>query len=262
LNFDFPHGLAGLLVGTLVGITGVGGGSLMTPLLVLMFGTPVTTAVGTDLLYASATKVFGTAVHQGHGTVDWQIVRRLATGSLPAAALTLWWMHTTGAGNIKSGALIIALGVALGITALAMIFKDQLHAMGARLRTGHIERFRALQPVLTVTAGALLGLMVTMTSVGAGALGTVMLVYLYPVRLTAARLVGTDLAHAIPLTLLAGLGHLSLGNVDFHLMLNLLMGSIPGVLIGSFISARAPVKPVRYAIAGVLLIVSYKMLAH
>jgi uncharacterized membrane protein YfcA len=262
LNFDFPHGLAGLLVGTLVGITGVGGGSLMTPLLVLLFGTPVTTAVGTDLLYASATKVFGTAVHQGHGTVDWQIVRRLATGSLPAAALTLWWMHTTGTGNIRSGVLILALGIALGVTALAMIFKDQLHALGSRLRTGDLERFRAAQPALTVLAGTLLGVMVTMTSVGAGALGTVMLVYLYPVRLTSARLVGTDLAHAIPLTLLAGLGHLSLGNVDFQLMLNLLMGSIPGVLIGSFVSARAPVKPVRYAIAGVLLIVSYKMLAH
>jgi uncharacterized membrane protein YfcA len=107
-----------------------------------------------------------------------------------------------------------------------------------------------------------LGVMVTMTSVGAGALGTVMLVYLYPLRLTSGKLVGTDLAHAIPLTLIAGLGHLSLGNVDFQLMLNLLMGSIPGVLIGSYISARAPVKSVRYAIAGVLLLVSFKMLLH
>jgi len=111
-----------------------------------------------------------------------------------------------------------------------------------------------------VLAGVFLGVMVTMTSVGAGALGTVMLVYLYPFRLTSGRLVGTDLAHAIPLTLIAGLGHLTLGNVNFALMLNLLVGSIPGVLVGSFISARAPVKPVRYAIAAVLLIVSYKMI--
>jgi len=262
LDFDFPHGLAGLLVGLIVGVTGVGGGALMTPLLVLIFQTPVTTAVGTDLLYASITKCFGTAVHQKHGTVDWQVVRRLATGSLPAAALTLLWMHSSGTGNIKSGAIIVALGIALAITALGMIFKDQLHAFGTRMRVGDSERFKALQPALTVAAGVLLGVMVTMTSVGAGALGTVMLVYLYPLRLSAGRLVGTDLAHAIPLTLIAGLGHMSLGNVDLHLMVNLLMGSIPGVLVGSLISARAPVKPVRYAIATVLLIVSYKMLAH
>src|SRR5262249_29393321 len=111
LNFDLQHGIAGLLVGTLVGVTGVGGGSLMTPLLVLIFQTPVTTAVGTDLLYASVTKCFGTAVHQKHGTVDWQIVRRLATGSLPAAALTLFWMHQTGTANIKGGAIIVALAI-------------------------------------------------------------------------------------------------------------------------------------------------------
>jgi uncharacterized membrane protein YfcA len=262
LTFDLPHGIAGLLVGAIAGMTGVGGGSLMTPLLVLMFGTPVTTAVGTDLLYASITKCFGTAVHQKHGTVDWQVVRRLATGSLPAAALTLLWMHQTGTGNIKGGVIIAALGVALAITALGMIFKEQLHALGTRLRIGDSERFKAMQPPLTVLAGAALGLMVTLTSVGAGALGTVMLVYLYPLRLSSGKLVGTDLAHAIPLTLVAGLGHLSLGNVDLQLMLNLLMGSIPGVLVGSYISARAPVKPVRYAIASVLLIVSYKMLLH
>ena len=262
MNFDLSTGIAGLLVGTIVGITGVGGGALMTPILVLLFGVAPTTAVGTDLLYASITKCFGTAVHQKHGTVDWQIVRRLATGSLPAAALTLWWMHSNNMGNIKGGVIIFALGIALAITALGMLFKDQLHAFGTKLRVGDSEKFKAMQPLLTVVAGVLLGVMVTLTSVGAGALGTVMLVYLYPLRLNAGKLVGTDLAHAIPLTLIAGLGHLSLGNVNGHLMLNLLMGSIPGVLLGSFISARAPVKPVRFAIASVLLIVSYKMLTH
>ena len=262
MNFDLSTGIAGLLVGTIVGITGVGGGALMTPILVLLFGVAPTTAVGTDLLYASITKCFGTAVHQKHGTVDWQIVRRLATGSLPAAALTLWWMHSNGMNNIKGGVIIFALGIALAITALGMLFKDQLHAFGTKLRVGDSEKFKSMQPALTVFAGVLLGVMVTLTSVGAGALGTVMLVYLYPLRLSAGKLVGTDLAHAIPLTLIAGLGHLSLGNVNGHLMLNLLMGSIPGVLAGAFISARAPVKPVRFAIAGVLLIVSYKMLTH
>ena len=262
MNFDLSTGIAGLLVGTIVGITGVAGGALMTPILVMMFGVAPTTAVGTDLLYASITKIFGTAVHQKHGTVDWQIVRRLALGSLPAAALTLWWMHANGMGSVKGGVVIFALGIALAITALGMLFKEQLHAFGTKLRVGDSEKFKAMQPVLTVAAGVLLGVMVTLTSVGAGAIGTVMLVYLYPLRMSGGRLVGTGLAHAIPLTLIAGLGHLSLGNVNLPLMANLLIGSIPGVLVGSFISARAPVKPVRFAIASVLLIVSYKMLTH
>jgi len=262
LNLDIPIAITGLLVGTVVGATGVAGGALMTPILVMLFGIAPTTAVGTDLLYASATKMFGTAVHQKHGTIDWEIVRRLATGSLPAAALTLWWMHSSGTGSIKDGVIVFAIGIALGITALGMFFKEQLHSFGTRLRVGDSERFKAVQPVLTVTAGALLGVTVTLTSVGAGAIGTVMLVYLYPLRMNGGRLVGTGLAHAIPLTLMAGLGHFSLGNVNVPLMLNLLLGSIPGVLVGSLVSARAPAKLVQHSIAGVLLLVSFKMLAR
>lgn len=262
MTLDLSFALTGLLVGTVVGATGVAGGALMTPILVMMFGIAPTTAVGTDLLYASATKLFGTAVHQKHGTIDWQVVRRLATGSLPAAALTLWWMESSGVGAIKDGVIIVAIGAALGVTALGMFFKEQLHSFGTRLRSIDLEKFRAMQPGLTMLAGAILGAMVTLTSVGAGAIGTVMLVYLYPVRLNGGRLVGTGLAHAIPLTLLAGLGHLSLGNVNLPLMLNLLAGSIPGVLVGSLISARAPAKLVQNTIAAVLLIVSYKMLTH
>jgi uncharacterized membrane protein YfcA len=228
----------------------------------MLFGIAPTTAVGTDLLYASVTKMFGTAVHQKHGTVDWEVVRRLAMGSLPAAGLTLWWMHTNGTGAIKDGVIIFAIGVALAITALGMFFKEQLHAFGTKFRVGDSERFKAMQPGLTVLAGAFLGLMVTLTSVGAGAIGTVMLVYLYPLRLVGGRLVGTSLAYAIPLTLVAGLGHLTLGNVNLPLMGNLLIGSIPGVLIGSVISARAPAKLVQNSIATVLMFVSYKMLMH
>jgi len=262
MMFEVPIAVTGLLVGTIVGITGVAGGALMTPILVMLFGIAPTTAVGTDLLYASTTKMFGTAVHQKHGTIDWQVVRRLALGSLPAAALTLWWMKASGMGSIKDGVIIAGIGVALGITALGMIFKDQLHSFGAKLRVTDSERFKAVQPGLTVLAGGVLGVMVTLTSVGAGAIGTVMLVYLYPLRLSGGRLVGTGLAHAIPLTLIAGLGHLTLGNVNLPLMVNLLIGSIPGVLVGSYISARAPVKLVQHTIAGTLLIVSYKMLTH
>jgi len=256
------HGVAGLLVGAIVGITGVGGGALMTPILVMMFGVAPTTAVGTDLLYASITKSFGTAVHHKAGTVDWQIVRRLATGSLPAAALTLAWMHYSHVAQMKSGVMTFTLGLALLVTALGILFKSQIHSLGTRFRLGDSERFKAMQPAMTVACGVLLGAMVTLTSVGAGALGTAMLVYLYPLRLSAGKLVGTDLAHAIPLTLIAGLGHLTLGNVDLHLMLNLLAGSIPGVLVGSYISTRSPVGVLRTAIAFVLLFVAWKMIAR
>ena len=262
LNFDLLHGVAGLLVGAIVGVTGVGGGALMTPILVMMFGVAPTTAVGTDLLYASITKMFGTAVHHQAGTVDWQIVRRLAIGSLPAAALTLAWMHFSHVGQLRSGLITFTLGLALVVTALGILFKEPIHELGKRFRLGHSARFKAMQPALTVACGVLLGVMVTLTSVGAGALGTAALVYLYPLRLNAGKLVGTDLAHAIPLTLIAGLGHLTLGNVDLGLMANLLAGSIPGIVLGSLVSARAPVRIVRFAIAIVLLFVAWKMISH
>ena len=262
LTFDLMHGVAGLLVGAIVGVTGVGGGALMTPILVMLFGVAPTTAVGTDLLYASITKSFGTAVHHQAGTVDWQVVRRLALGSLPAAALTLAWMHFAHLGQLRSGVITFTLGLALIVTALGILFKEPIHALGKRFRLGDSARFKAMQPGLTVACGVLLGAMVTLTSVGAGALGTAMLVYLYPLRLVGGKLVGTDLAHAIPLTLIAGLGHLTLGNVDLGLMLNLLAGSIPGVLLGSWISTRAPVTPLRITIALVLLIVAWKMVVR
>lgn len=259
MEFSLPNVVAGLMVGLVVGVTGVGGGSLMTPILVFLFGISPQTAVGTDLLYASITKVFGTAVHQRHGSVDWEIVRRLAVGSLPAAAATLVWMRFAGTDRIKDGVIIDAVASALVLTALGMLFKDRLQGLGRHWGQGATDRARIWQPRLTVAAGALLGLLVTLTSIGAGALGTVMLVYLYPIRLNATRLVGTDLAHAIPLALMAGLGHLTLGNVNFPLLGNLLIGSIPGVLAGSMISSRAPVGLIRYCIALVLTLVAVKM---
>ncbi len=260
MAFDTLTALAGVLVGTIVGVTGVGGGALMTPILVLLFGVAPHTAVGTDLLYASITKLFGVAVHHNHDSVDWEVVRRLAFGSLPAAAVTLGWMTMNSAGQVRSGVVMTALAIALLVTALAIIFKDTLHRVGRHLRLADAARFKHVQPVLTVCAGVVLGVLVTLTSIGAGALGTVMLVYLYPLRMGANRLVGTDLAHAIPLALVAGLGHLSMGNVDFQLLANLLVGSIPGVLVGSLLSARAPVIMIRYAIAVVLAAVALRML--
>lgn len=260
MSIDAVTAVAGALVGGVVGLTGVGGGALMTPILMLVFGVAPHTAIGTDLLFAAGTKVVGTAVHHGAGTVDWRIVRRLACGSLPAAIGTLLWMQHSGAGRIGSGTLISAVAVALLITAAGMLFKERLHEFGRHLRIDVPQRFKAVQPGLTVLTGAVLGVLVTLTSIGAGALGTVALVYLYPLRLTPRKLVGTDLAHAIPLALVAGLGHLLLGNVDFALLGNLLLGSVPGVVIGATLGSRLPQKAVQHAIAVVLGVVAVKML--
>jgi uncharacterized membrane protein YfcA len=262
MNFDAPTTLSGLLVGAVVGLTGVGGGALMTPILVLVFGITPQTAVGTDLLVAAITKAFGTAVHQRHGSVDWQVVRRLALGSLPAAALTLAWMQWSGAQRVSDGLIVNAVAVALMATAAGMLLKPWLHQTGRRHRIDRPVLFKKLQRWLTSVAGVVLGVLVTLTSIGAGALGTVMMVHLYPLRLTPHKLVGTDLAHAIPLALIAGLGHLLIGNVDSTLMVNLLMGSIPGVLLGSMLASKVPTRWVQGSISAVLVAVGVKMLLH
>ncbi len=260
MPLDAVTAVAGALVGVVVGLTGVGGGALMTPILLLVFGVAPQTAIGTDLLFAAGTKVVGAAMHHRDGAVDWRIVRCLACGSLPAAALTLGWMNWTGAGRIGDGALISAVGVMLIVTALGMLFKDRLHAVGRHLRVDLPERFKAVQRPLTVLTGIALGVLVTLTSIGAGALGTVALIYLYPLRLTPRKLVGTDLAHAIPLALVAGLGHLWLGHVDFVLLVNLMLGSVPGVVAGAMLGRRLPQKALQAAIAVVLGLVALKML--
>ena len=257
---DWLNALAGFGVGGLVGLTGVGGGSLMTPILVLLFGTAPAVAIGTDLWFAAITKMAGGAMHHRRGGVDWEVVRRLSLGSLPTAVATLLWLHFSGAGRVTHGWLMSTLGGVLLLTALAMIFKKRMHAYAQSLRAETPQAFRRAQPALTVAAGALLGLLVTLTSVGAGALGTVMLVYLYPRRMTPARLVGTDITHAVPLTVVAGTGHLLLGNVNLMLLGMLLLGSIPGVLIGSHFSTKAPEGFLRMAIATILVLVGIKLL--
>jgi uncharacterized membrane protein YfcA len=201
---DLLNPLAGFLVGVVIGFTGVGGGALMTPLLVFLFGVAPQTAIGTDLLFAAVTKGFGGWVHGARGSIDWLVLRRLALGSLPAALVTLTLLHHFPEKRQMGALLLPALGIALLLTSVAMLFQRSLHQLGQRLRTTRPDRFKHAQPGLTVAAGALLGFLVTLTSVGAGALGVVMLVYLYPYRLTPAKLVGTDIAHAIPLTLVAG----------------------------------------------------------
>ncbi|WP_019515687.1 sulfite exporter TauE/SafE family protein [Sphingomonas sp. Mn802worker] len=250
------YSLAGVLVGMLVGLTGVGGGSLMTPLLVLLFGFHPTTAVGTDLLYASATKAVGTGVHGSRGTVDWHVVRRLALGSIPATLATLLVLSrvpkTGGSGSV----IALILGIALVATAVALFFRQRIVARMAP-RFERLPAARLAQ--LTTLLGVALGVMVSLTSVGAGALGMTALLILYP-QLPVKRLVGSDIAHAVPLTLIAGLGHWWIGSVDVGLLVSLLLGSVPGIIVGSLIATRVsdrvltPVLAVTLAIVGVRLL--------
>jgi uncharacterized membrane protein YfcA len=252
--------LAGFFVGLLVGMTGVGGGAMMTPLLILIFGVAPSTAVGTDLLFSCITKCFGVWSYRSYSNIDWSVVRLLAFGSIPAALATVIWLNFFDGMQVKQGLVLTALGTVLLITSAAMIFKTRLNRFGKRLRSTAPVEFKSVQPALTVLAGAILGVLVSLTSIGAGALGAVMLVYLYPFRLTPRKLVGTDLAHAIPLALIAGIGHLAIGNVDFRLLVSLLLGSIPGILIGARLSVYAPEAILRTLIAIILAVVGLKLL--
>jgi uncharacterized membrane protein YfcA len=250
---------AGAATGLLVGLTGVGGGALMTPLLLLLFGVAPLSAVGTDLWFAAISKLFATGVHHSRGLIDWSVLRRLWLGSLSASALTMVWMQLQPVDEAALTLLKAGIALAVLITALGLLFQTRLQSLGRRLRTTEGSFFKQLQPPLTVLAGAVLGLLVTLTSVGAGALGAVFLAYLYPLRLTPPRLIATDIAHAIPLAVFAGLGHLLMGNVDFGLLANLLLGSIPAVLLGATLSARLPHLWLRRALALVLFLIALKL---
>lgn len=257
-SFDLPHAFAGLLVGFLVGMTGVGGGSLMTPLLVLMFGVAPQTAVGTDLLFAALTKIVGVGVHHGHNTVDWRIVRRLAIGSMPAALLTLLALRTfIHIGANTSHVILVALGALLVVTSVGLLFQRRLMAFGATHTVVHSSRTFAP----TVALGAALGVLVTITSVGAGAIGAMVLLLIYR-RVPVARIIGTDIAHAVPLALLAGGGHWIIGNVDLSLLLTLLVGSVPGVIAGSLLSSRSPDRLVQLALAAILAVSGVRLLVQ
>lgn len=265
---NYMYSLSGFAVGLLVGVTGVGGGSLMTPLLVFLFGFKASVAVGTDLLYAAITKTGGVFVHHGkHGSVEWRIVGWLASGSLPFALMTLYAIkQLMDVGKETTGMITYSLGIALILTACALLIRAVL--ISRAKAKGEIDdehstlensgRFSARWEIpATILTGAVLGMLVTLSSVGAGALGTVALMFLYP-RMTTLKIVGTDLAHAIPLTAVAGLGHLSLGNVDIVLLGSLLIGSLPGIWIGSHLSAKIPEHFLRPVLASVLLLIGVK----
>jgi uncharacterized membrane protein YfcA len=238
---DFLAILSGFAVGAIVGMTGVGGGSLMTPLLIGVFKLHPALAIGTDLWFAALTKTGGAVAHMRHGHVDWRITKRLLAGSLPAALVTIALMHATGVTKAWASALTWSLGIALLLTALVVFYRQAWTALGIRLERWLPEHRK---PALTVASGALLGVLVTLSSIGAGALGATLILLLYP-RLGAHRLVGTDIAHAVPLTLVAGIGHATLGHVDWALLAALLVGSLPGIWLGAQLTKRMPEGVVR-----------------
>jgi uncharacterized membrane protein YfcA len=247
---------SGFGVGLLVGMTGVGGGSLMTPLLILLFGIHPSTAVGTDLLYAAATKTGGSIVHGWSRSIHWPAVFRLACGSIPAAALTLlaiWELELSSASQKSLVNLVLCF--ALLLTATALIFRKSIMERYRRRLENVDERTTT---VLTVVVGVALGILVSISSVGAGAVGVTALLLLYP-RLPMASIVGSDIVHAVPLTLVAGAGHWALGSVDWHLMGVLLLGSLPGIVIGSWSAVRVPETVLRVALAAVLIVVAGKI---
>jgi uncharacterized membrane protein YfcA len=253
---DPLYSLSGFAVGALVGMTGVGGGSLMTPLLILLFGVHPATAVGTDLLYAAATKTGGSLVHGFARSIDWRVVGRLATGSVPATIVTLAVLsHFNLSGDAARNLITLVLSVALFATAFVLVFGG---AIVAAYRARVVELNSQRTAVNTVLVGMVLGVLVSISSVGAGAIGVIALIMLYP-QLPIARIVGSDIAHAVPLTLIAGTGHWMMGSVDWHIMGSLLAGSLPGIFVGSYFAMRIPERALRLVLATTLFVVASRI---
>lgn len=257
----FDYSLAGAGVGFLVGLTGVGGGSLMAPMLILLFGLSPAVAVGTDLWFATITAAVGGTIHHRFGSPDWLLVGRLALGSIPAAIGTLVWLAVFHNGRLDARLLTPVLGTALVVVSVVMLIKPLLRTRMRLMRARLGLDLSTWQFVFTVIGGAMVGALVALTSVGAGALVAVLLVLLYPLRLDARSIVGTDIVHAVPLTLVAAIGHLWLGNVHLLVLASLLLGSVPGIALGSLVAGKVNNTLVRYALAAMLALSAFKMLA-
>jgi uncharacterized membrane protein YfcA len=259
LILTWPYTLSGALVGLLVGLTGVGGGSLMTPLLTLLFSVPPSVAVGTDLAFASITKGFGTAAHRFHGNVRWDIVTYLCIGSITTALFSLVLMKILGEmGDAGHQFIRISIGISVLLTALSLVFRKRMlnwidvhphyQLQGSRLKWA------------TIFVGCITGVLVTVSSIGAGAIGATLILLLYP-RLQPSQVAGTDVAYAVPLTAIAGLGHWWLGNVHFDLLAGLLLGSIPSIWLGAHLAKHLPERMTRIALITTLTLVGIKMVA-
>jgi uncharacterized membrane protein YfcA len=274
---DLHFVIGGALVGFIVGATGVGGGSLMTPLLTLVFHVPAQVAVGTDLLFAAVTKANGAWVHAKRGSVDWPITGWLAAGSVPAALVTLVAVRQINFDPRELSAIVShTLGGALLVTALALVFKVQVVALGRRFAPGPATLQVAgatgpgsvalsmgpedgARPLPTFVVGVVIGTLVTLTSVGAGVIGVVALFFLYP-TLAPRRIVASDIAHAVPLTLVAGLGHASLGTVNFSMLGSLLLGSLPAIMLGAKVAHRLPERALRFFLSAMLVFLGVRLL--
>ncbi len=253
---DPLYSLSGFAVGLLVGLTGVGGGALMTPILILLFGVHPATAVGTDLLYAAATKTGGSLVHGFARSIEWRVVRRLASGSIPATVVTLALLsHFNLDGEAASSLITIVLSMALFATAFVLVFGQPIVKL-YRARVADLDPRRTARS--TVIVGALLGVLVSISSVGAGAIGVIALMLLYP-HLPMLKVVGSDIAHAVPLTLVAGIGHWLMGSVDWHIIVSLLAGSLPGIFVGSYFAIRIPERALRLILATTLVVVASRI---
>ena len=254
-NFSFAFVIAGFVVGLIVGLTGVGGGSLMTPLLIFGFGIKPALAVGTDLLFASGTKFGGLLNFARQRIIPWRVVFSLSLGSVPAAVITLAVLHHFGTSNpTVQHAITFTLGIALLLTAAATLYKAIRGPLRLQDDESDIETTpadKAVHPWMPVLFGAVIGILVTLTSVGAGAIGVTVLMLLYP-QLTLPRIVAADIAYAVPLTLVAGLGHASIGTVDWNLLGMLLCGSLPGIWLGSHLVTKVPERFIRSALSVLL----------
>ena len=251
--------ISGALVGLLVGMTGVGGGSLMTPLLTLIFGVAPATAVGTDLAFAAITKGFGTAAHRLHGNVRWDIVRLLCIGSISTAILSILVLKYVGPVSKDWNHLIsISIGISVLLTAASLLFRAKI-LKWVQENPSYLPTGAALNTA-TIIVGAVIGILVTVSSIGAGAIGATLILLLYP-HLKASEVAGTDIAYAVPLTSLAGLGHWWLGNVHFDLLFGLLLGSIPAIWLGAKLSSVLSERATRTTLAGTLFLVGIKLVS-
>lgn len=251
--------ISGFAVGVLVGLTGVGGGSLMTPLLTLLFGVSPSVAVGTDLAFASITKATGTFTHRLRGTVEWPVVRLLCLGALPAAIFTTIGIHHFGGIDDSATKFIrYSIGISVLLTVVALIFRSKLLAWIIQHPQYQLEG-RNLA-IATIVSGAILGILVTISSIGAGAIGATLLVLLYP-KMPAAHIAGTDIAYAVPLTAIAALGHWWLGSINWELLGSLLLGSLPGITLGALAAKAVPEKILRGILATTLTLVAFKLVS-
>ena len=258
---DFLFTIAGFLVGFIIGMTGVGGGSLMTPILVLGFSIPPVIAVGTDLLYAAITKSVGVFAHQKHGNIKWKVVALLSMGSIPASICSIFIIKHLNIAGINYDQLILSsLSFAMLLTATFLIFRNQWHKLSKNEHFAFVKILhKKFTNLFTIFAGILIGTLVTFSSVGAGVIGAAFLFFLYP-RYKTIEVVATDLAHAIPITAIAGIGHANLGSVDYILLLSLIIGSLPGIYLGSQVGNLMPDDIMRRILAGMLLVIGILLL--